>query len=150
EGLEPGTMIADGNRLVVARSRVLEEWYINDDRGLEQGWTVKERAADSDGILRLRLRVRGGLQPVAAAESLSFGDGKLTYGGLKAWDASGRILPARLLADANTVVVEVDEAGAEYPVTIDPVAQRAYLKASNPGEGDQFGDAVAISGDTVV
>lgn len=150
EGLESGTMTADGDRLVVARSAVLEEWFINDHRGLEQGWTVKERAADADGILRLRLRVRGGLQPVATAGSISFGDGRLTYGGLKAWDASGRILPARFLTDAKTVVVEVDEAGAEYPVTIDPVAQRAYLKASNPGEGDQFGDAVAISGDTVV
>ncbi len=29
-------------------------------------------------------------------------------------------------------------------------SQQAYLKASNPGEGDQFGYSVALSGDTVV
>ena len=28
--------------------------------------------------------------------------------------------------------------------------QEAYLKASNPGEGDSFGESVAISGDTIV
>jgi hypothetical protein len=150
EGLEPGAMTADGERLVVARSRVLEEWFINGYQGLEQGWTVKERAADADGILRLRLRIRGGLQPLASNGSISFGDGKVTYSGLKAWDASGRILHSRMLTDANSVIVEVEETGAVYPVTIDPVAQRAYLKASNPGASDQFGEAVAISGDTVV
>src|SRR5262249_39444615 len=31
-----------------------------------------------------------------------------------------------------------------------PIAQQAYLKASNTGAGDGFGISVAISGDTVV
>ncbi len=35
-------------------------------------------------------------------------------------------------------------------VTLDPLAQQAYLKASNTDAGDQFGYSVAISGDTVV
>jgi hypothetical protein len=34
--------------------------------------------------------------------------------------------------------------------TADPIAQQAYLKASNPGAEDLFGGSVAISGDTVV
>ena len=36
------------------------------------------------------------------------------------------------------------------PVTLDPLAQQAYLKASNTDSLDQFGYSVAISGDTVV
>ncbi len=33
---------------------------------------------------------------------------------------------------------------------IDPVARQAFLTASNPGENDEFGFSVAISGDTIV
>jgi hypothetical protein len=46
----------------------------------------------------------------------------------------------------------VEESTARYPLTIDPIAQQAYLKAGNNGgvTGDFFGVSVAISGDTVV
>ena len=44
----------------------------------------------------------------------------------------------------------IDERGARYPLTIDPIAQQAYLKASNTGASDYFGYSVAVSGDTVV
>ena len=46
--------------------------------------------------------------------------------------------------------MSVDERGAHYPITIDPIAQQAYLKASNTGASDFFGASVAISGNTVV
>ena len=36
------------------------------------------------------------------------------------------------------------------PLTTDPIAQQAYLKASNTGADDWFGGSVAVSGDTVV
>jgi hypothetical protein len=83
----------------------------------------------------------------------------LNYAGLKVWDAEGKILTSRFeLADSSpaaagapqAVRLLVDERGARYPITIDPIAQQAYLKASNTGAGDQFGYSVAISGDTVV
>jgi hypothetical protein len=38
----------------------------------------------------------------------------------------------------------VEESGARYPLTIDPIAQQAYLKASNTETGDWFGYSVAI------
>ena len=41
-------------------------------------------------------------------------------------------------------------AAAFYPLTIDPLLQQAYLKASNTNSGDGFGGSVAVSGDTVV
>lgn len=44
----------------------------------------------------------------------------------------------------------IDERGARYPLTIDPIAQQAYLKASNTDEFDGFGVSVAVSGNTVV
>ncbi len=52
---------------------------------------------------------------------------------------------------AQELRLEVDDASAVWPVTIDPtIAQQAYLKASNAAGGDCFGHSVAISGDTVV
>ncbi len=72
------------------------------------------------------------------------------YIGLKVWDADHRELPARIDADATGLRLSVDERRARYPLTIDPIAQQAYLKASNTDTGDRFGHSVAVSGDTVV
>lgn len=74
----------------------------------------------------------------------------LTYGGLKAWDAAGRALLTRFISRTAGITVEVDDHNATYPVTIDPVAQQAYLKASNTEAEKRFGWSVAISDDTVV
>ena len=51
---------------------------------------------------------------------------------------------------AGGLRLRVDDRDARYPLTIDPIAQQAYLKASNTGAGDHFGISVAVSGDTVV
>jgi hypothetical protein len=44
----------------------------------------------------------------------------------------------------------VDDRQAVYPLTIDPLLQEAYLKASNTSAGDWFGWSAAISGETLV
>ncbi len=74
----------------------------------------------------------------------------LTYSGLKVWDADGKTLPSRFETAATGLRLLVDERGARYPLTIDPIAQQAYLKAGNAGAGDGFGVCVSISDDTVV
>lgn len=135
----------------------LEEWFVNDTRGIEQGWTIQERPTGAaDESLRLELAVRGGLKPglASSGSSVSFADESgvaLTYGGLKAWDASGRDLAVRF-AESNPghITIEVDERNAVYPVTIDPIAQQARMKADNAGNNDGFGVSVAVSGNTVV
>ena len=144
-------------RLSFRRDGILEEWFVNDGRGLEQGWTLGERPAGSgEEILHLDLAVRGGLRPVVSGEGLGVNfvsendAAALTYGGLKAWDATGRLLTARFEARGTGLTVSVDDRGATYPITIDPIAQQAYLKAFNTGAGDSFGGSVAVSGDTVV
>ena len=192
----------------------LREWFVNDTRGLEQGWTVTERPnfrevldcgsplplSDADELsppraqasgdaraeqkrqrtgalqdadapsaasplnsqpstLNFHLAVRGGLAPrvTGGGASVSFVDASgaaaLNFGGLKAWDADGKALPARFEVAAGqpaALRVVVDERAARYPITVDPIAQQAYLKASNTGAFDQFGYSVAVSGDTVV
>ncbi|MDX1983860.1 MAG: FG-GAP repeat protein [Bryobacteraceae bacterium] len=133
--------------------RTLSEWYVNDGRGLEHGFTLSQRPAGF-GKLAVRLGVRGGLRARGEGAGVEFADPQgnplVRYAGLKVWDADGKVLPARMKASGDELLLEVEEASARYPVTIDPVAQQAYLKASNTGAADQFGKSVAISGDTVV
>jgi uncharacterized repeat protein (TIGR01451 family) len=133
----------------------LQEWYINDGRGLEHGFTLKERPGTGDK-LTLRMKVRGGLRPQVQTNGrgVSFlktdGTAALTYTGLTAIDAAGQTLPARIEAEADELRLIIEEKKAQYPITIDPIIQQAYLKASNTEAGDAFGISVAIAGDTVV
>ena len=86
---------AEGQRLTYQWDANLEEWFINDERGLEHGFTVQQRpsGAHEEAALAFNLQVLGGLRPeiVAAADGVRFLDSEgataLTYSGLKAWDA---------------------------------------------------------------
>ncbi len=150
----PAPFLVAANKFSIRHSAILEEWFVNDGRGLEQGWTFSERPEGVDGTLCLELAVRGALQAQGEGNAVVFADAAgatvLNYGGLKAWDATGRVLEARMRGEGERVIIEVDEAGARYPVTIDPLAQQAYLKASDTLANDWFGYSVAMSGDTVV
>jgi hypothetical protein len=146
---------AGGACLTLRRAGGLDEWLVNDERGLEHGFTLRLRPA-GDEPLRLTLAVRGGLEPRVDPGGLGarFLDARglsaVTYTGLAAFDADGARLDARLALEAGALVLSVDERDARYPLTIDPLIQQAYLKASTPGLYDGFGEAVAVSGDTVV
>ncbi|WP_193213421.1 choice-of-anchor D domain-containing protein [Luteolibacter marinus] len=155
------TAEADGKRLTYHWQDGLNEWFINDGRGLEHGFTLDSRPADAETNepLTLTLAAQGDLRPAVStdAQTVHFRDEHgapvLNYSGLKVWDADGMVLPSRFEGvDPTTFRIVVEERGARYPLTIDPIAQQAYLKASNNGlpSNDLFGCSVAISGDTVV
>ncbi len=162
---------AAGQRVAYDWDETLTEWYVNDRRGLEHGFTVHRRPdtsarpnaaggatglVDELGPLTFTLAVRGGLTPDVTSDGRGarFVDNEgataLTYSGLVVFDADGRDLAARLESTHDGLRLSVDERGARYPLTIDPVAQQAYLKASNTEAFDGFGFSVAVSGDTVV
>ena len=156
---------AAGTRLTYQWDAAVREWFVNDGRGLEHGFTVRERpalpAADAEAPLAFTLSTRGTLHPCVSADARGVlfqnaaGATVINYAGLKVWDADGKALAARFeSAGADAFRLLVAERGARYPITIDPIAQQAYLKPDaprfSPAAGDQFGGAVAISGDTVV
>ena len=72
----------------------------------------------------------------------------LRYGGLRAWDANGLEVASRLEVNNREVRLVVEDAGAAYPVVVDPWVQQAQLFASDGAAG--FGGSVAIDGNTVV
>jgi hypothetical protein len=59
---------SEGNRVRYDRDGLLQEWFINDRRGLEHGFTLHERprpaqASAAGGVLRFEFTVRGDLHP---------------------------------------------------------------------------------------
>ena len=156
----PAQVDVDGGRLVYRWDDSLEEWYVNDRRGLEHGFSVRERparaSADDAAALRFELRLRGALRPELTEDGRGVllrdeaGGVALSYSGLTAFDAEGTDLPASIELAGDRLSISVDERGARYPLTIDPIAQQAYLKASNTDAEDLFGCTVAVSGDTAV
>ncbi len=60
-----GERVVDGRRVEYRREGITE-WYVNDQRGLEQGFTI-ESAPDGPGPLQLVLSVDGAVVSVAAA-----------------------------------------------------------------------------------
>ena len=151
---------AEAQRITYGWTGDLSEWWINDQRGFEHGFTVHERpyrpAVGEVAPLVFELDAIGSLQPRAneGRTGLTLHDGTdalvLRYDGLVAFDANGDPLPAWLEVEERVVRVYVDEARATYPIVVDPVLQDAYIKASNSEASDFFGSSVAMSGDTLV
>ncbi len=147
---------ASGKRIEYRRGGLVE-WYVNEAAGIEQGFTLTEPPAGGKpgAPLTIALALRGPLQPELTDQGRSIllrsgGKPELRYAGLKAWDARGRDLPARMEIAGDEVRILVDDASAAYPVTIDPALQQAELTASDGASGDFFGGSVSISGNTVV
>jgi hypothetical protein len=151
----PSATSAGGGRVEYAWCDSLTEWFINDTRGLEHGYTVHKRPT-GDGPLHLTLGVRGSLSPrvSAAGRDIAFSDksgvSTVSYSNLTVLDADHTAMPARFELTADGLRLTIDDHTARYPLTIDPIAQQAYLKASNTGADDNFGASLAVSGDTVV
>jgi hypothetical protein len=152
----PASMIRDAHRLAYVWDDVVTEWYVNDARGLEHGFTIRARPQHAVGPLTLSVSVRGDLAADVTADGRDVdfvreGARVVTYTGLVAFDAAGSTLPARFdVEHGGGLRLTIEDADAIYPLTIDPVAQQAYLKASNTNALDQFGESIAISGNTVV
>lgn len=100
----------------------LEEWYVNDTRGLEHGYTVLERPPRGDlGLdspLTFTLAVRGGLDAkiVEAGRGVHFldesGELLLTYAGLLVLDADGRELVSYFEQLGDKLTLRIEEGGA--------------------------------------
>lgn len=159
ECLSTGTAKVAGTRLTVQRGERLDEWFVNDGRGLEHGYTWHGPAHGSliasgewifdfelRGDLSARLNVDGrGLRFVDEAGLV-----RVNYDGLLVFDANDRELAAHFEMEGDQLRLRIDASEAFFPITIDPVAQAAYFKASNTEALDFFGGSMAMSGQRLV
>ncbi|MES2639199.1 MAG: FG-GAP-like repeat-containing protein [Myxococcota bacterium] len=128
----------------------ITEWWTARDRGLQQGWRVPTPPAGT-GPLHIDLAIEGSLATEVRADHAEITDGAgraWRMGGLAAWDATGAALPVWLEPTDQGLAVHVDDAGAAYPVEIDPVYETAAWSASGrPSTSPSFTYRVASAGD---
>ena len=147
-GLPEARPVVSGNRVTYQRGDVTE-WYTNGPLGLEQGFTLAEPQADGASV---SLQLSGSLTPHLSGQEIDFtaagGRSVLRYSGLHAFDSTGRALPAHLELDGRTLQLRVDDRGARYPVTVDPLVQvGSKLTPTSPSGNGGFGWSVALSAD---
>jgi hypothetical protein len=161
-----GTVTAQDQRIEILHTAgeqsAITEWYVNRPNGLEQGFTISEPPSGAGGRrdgerLRLTLELSGEWRAKLRADGQAMdfsevsGASTVRYDHLVVRDAKGQTLPARMSLARRELRLEVEDAGAVWPVTIDPtISQQVYLKASNTEANDRFGSSVSVSGDTVV
>ena len=148
-------VLARDNRLIYGRAGGLEEWYVNGPDGLEHGFNIKERPDGAVGPLVLELKLAGTVEVRGGGKRITLhrldGQAVAVYGGLWVEDASGREVPSRMVVSGEKLIIEVQDAGATYPLVVDPLIQSmAKVTASDGTGGDIFGFAVAVYGDTAV
>lgn len=116
----PGRTAVDGARFE-SRRPDFTEWFETTPSGIEQGYTLRQRPS-GDGPVVIELAVDGGeVRPTARGVRIAAGGGGVDWTGLVAWDADQQLLSARLLTSADRIRIEVDDAGARWPVTVDPL-----------------------------
>jgi len=158
-----GSLKVEDNSLRYTRRAGLEEWYLNGPGGLEQGFNIARRPVtagteDTAGPLVLELAISGNVEPRLAhdASAVTFHDlqgrAVAVYRDLWVEDARGQVLEARLGLESGRVRIEVAEAGAAYPLVVDPMLMGVVNKvlATDGSSNDNFGRAVSLDGDTAL
>ncbi|HWP32679.1 MAG TPA: integrin alpha, partial [Solirubrobacterales bacterium] len=155
----PGALLAvevarpepDGFRVTYRRGE-LDEWYENSSAGLEQGFTVHASPA-GEGPLCIAGRLSGQLQAelAPADDAIDLLDDHrarvLRYGELHVWDVAGHEVPARLSLDGEELAILVEDDGAAYPLTVDPLMTTPAWTAESDQASANFGFSVATAGD---
>jgi hypothetical protein len=148
-----------GNEIAFQRGALVER-YVNDRRGLEQIFRIEAPPAGDGGDAKrvaLDLALSGDLLPVFAGDgqAVDFATSSamkvLRYGSLRVVDSHGEVLPSWIepLAEGDVAGMRLifEDAGAVYPVTVDPLTTSAAWSV----EGDQvsaaLGYSVATAGD---
>ena len=126
--------------------------YEHGTAGLRQNFLFAARP-DGCGDLLVHLNAGGDGAPVSLSSgAVSFDDDRgtsfLEYSGLRAWDACGDALNARMLVlGRDEIVIRVDDSYARYPIVIDPVAAAPNLLLTNPTGAGAFSQSLRTAGD---
>jgi len=147
-GLQP-TSVANQ---VIYRHGLVADIYRAGPYGLEQSFTVFGHRLASRHPLVLSLQASGTLVPEQVGGGILFrtraGAVALRYDDLRATDASGRRLAAKMSVGHGTVQLRVAASGARYPIHVDPfIQQGAKLTGGGEAGSGEFGSSVALSAD---
>ena len=136
----------------------VKEWFVNSPEGLEHGFTIYKRDSvgaihESPGTLNIDMKLTGGLHPKFAEDGqrIDFHDSNsvsvLSYSKMKVTDSTGQLLAAKFVGVPGGIRIEVDDANAVYPVTVDPIMTTPAWTAEGGQWDAYFGWSVSAAGD---
>ena len=145
-----------GNRVEYHRGRITE-WYVNNAKGLEQGFALsappESGPKDTRTWVSVKQEIHGDLKATlnVSADQVEFttarGVGMIHFGGLKAFDAKGKDLPIKFALTDRVLEILVNTKDASYPITIDPLATSPSWIAEPDQAETFFGSSVSTAGD---
>jgi hypothetical protein len=149
-----GSVTVEAEHARFSRPGLVEEFSVSID-GVRQDFLVLDQP-DGVGALKLTLSVKGAsaaATPGGALLSLANSQRKISYTRLHVTDATGRVLPASLavvddscaLRDDSELMVHVNDAGAVYPVRIDPTFSDANWSGFNEASGPNGAVAASVA-----
>lgn len=147
-----------GNRVIYDRGNIVE-WYVNDERGLEQGFDIATRPLETEeGPLELHFttgdQVR--VSVIDGGSRLQIfdrqGNSVGVVQGLVAHDAAGRSLPCSFQENGHGTSIRIQDEHAIYPIVVDPtlVGEESWLIATGEPVDAQFGSSIDIFGERAV
>ena len=140
-----------GSRVTYRRPE-FDEWYDNSHEGLEQGFTVHDRPPGT-GPLCLAGRLVNSVRAEMSSDEMAVdlldehGARVLRYAELKVWDAEGNTVPSHLQLDGAELAILVEDQGAAYPLTVDPLMTSPAWTVEANQVGAALGISVATAGD---
>jgi trimeric autotransporter adhesin len=141
------------NRVEYRRGSITE-WYVNGPAGLEQGFTIRDRPQRRRGQpLTLVLSLSGNLMATLGQNGTdltlktSSHNEILRYAELASSDSTGKQLPTWMELHGDKLRIRVNDAGAVYPVVVDPWVRAARLTVTSGSGFNFFGESVSVSGD---
>lgn len=130
-------------------------WYSNSAQGLEQGFIIDSKPS-GQGQVVVDVDINADHVDYRGDHLLIYSKGKppVHYGKLKVFDATGKILTSNFnFSEPNHISIRIDDAGATYPVTVDPTLAGASIKVyddDSDGKLDKvtidFTDTIASGG----
>ena len=129
--------------------------YINSEEGVRQNFIIQKSLASQPKIINIKLKTNSNwfVNKVndkeihfAKAKKDDY-DKKITYNGLKVWDATNKELNARFDVVKNDISISVNTANAIYPITIDPLSTTPAAIVESNQTNAQMGFSVASAGD---
>jgi hypothetical protein len=147
----------DSSEVTFTHHNQLIVQYQNREDGVRQNFIVKNEPSANAKELRVKLGFseQWAVSQVDKSElqfALENSDGgldtKVIYKDIKAWDANGKILDAKMeTGNDHDFSLVVAVANAAYPVTIDPLSTTANTTLTGPSANAGFGCSVASAGD---
>jgi len=140
----------DKNQVTLTHDNGIEEWYINDEKGLEHGFNVKQRL-EGQGELSFIINVaEASVVQNGKDIQVKLPDGGfLDYKKLVVLDNNQQLIAANMhKLSAQQIQITFDDSQAVYPLVVDPILSNTLDTQLEVNQADaSFGASIASGGD---